>query len=111
MENIRSNHRIVDKINSFAAKFPQLLKEWHWEKNQELGISPYEIGPGSPTKAYWICKKHKPYPASLGNRTSKHRPTGCPDCKSQTSRNELRIYFEFKSIFDKVKHRVKDYSS
>ena len=111
MENIRSNHRIVNKINSFAAKFPQLLKEWHWEKNQELGISPYEIGPGSNTKAYWTCKKHKPYPAALRSRTSKHHPTGCPDCKAQTSRNELRIYFEFKAIFGSVTHREKSYGS
>ncbi|MDC0499911.1 zinc-ribbon domain-containing protein [Paracoccaceae bacterium] len=104
-------NRIVDKKYSLAAKFPHLLKEWHWEKNQELGISPYEILPGTTTKVYWICKKHEPYPASLGNRTHKTNPTGCPKCKSQTSRNELRIYFELRSIFGNVEHRVKDFGS
>ena len=104
-------HRIVNEKNSLAAKFPHLLKEWHWEKNQELGISPYEIGPGSNTKVYWTCKKHTPYEASVGNRTHKTHPTGCPKCKSQTSKNELRIYFELKSIFGNVEHRVKDFGS
>ena len=53
-----SSYRVVGETNSFAAKYPQLLKEWHWEKNQELGISPFEIGPGSGTKVYWACNKH-----------------------------------------------------
>ena len=107
--NICSGHLIVPDINSFAALFPKLLKEWHWEKNQKIGISPYDFGPGSPEKAYWICKKHKPYPASLGNRTHKTNPTGCPKCKSQTSRNELRIYFELKALVSRVEHRLRDY--
>ena len=111
MGNIRSGHRIVNKINSFGIKFPLLLKEWHWGKNQALGISPYEIGSGSNTKAYWTCKKHGSYPAALRSRTNKHHPTGCPDCKAQTSRNELRIYFEFKAIFGSVIHRDKSFGS
>jgi len=107
--NICSGHLIIAEINSLAAKFPSLLNEWHWEKNQALGISPYELGPGSNKNAYWICSKHKPYKATLGNRTHKTNPTSCPKCKSQTSRNELRIYFEFKAIFERVEHRLKDY--
>ena len=105
------SYRIVDEKNSFAAKFPRLLEEWHWEKNQELGISPYEISPSAKISPWWTCKKHKPYQARLGNRTHKTHPTRCPDCKSQTSRNELRIYFELKSIFGSVGHRVRDFGS
>ena len=108
--NICSGHLIVPEINSLAAKCPELLKEWHWAKNQELGISPYSFGPGSPQKAYWECKKHIPYKASLGSRSNTNRnPTGCPKCKSQTSRNELRIYFELKALVSRVEHRLRDY--
>jgi len=107
--NICSGHLIVPEINSLAALFPKLLIEWHWEKNQKLGISPYNFGPGSGKKAYWTCKKHEPYLASLGNRTHKTNPTGCPKCKSQTSRNELRIYFELKALVSRVEHRMRDY--
>ena len=102
---------IIPEINSFAVKHPILLKEWDWEENEKIGISPYHLGSGYSQNVYWICRLHGTYPASIGNRTNKSRQTGCPDCKSQTSRNELRIYFEFKAIFGSVTHRDKSFGS
>ena len=109
--NVCSNHKIVPEINSFAALYPQMLREWDYKKNNELKIYPDKISPSAKVKPSWICKKHGSYSAWIGNRTHKTNPTGCRDCKSQTSRNELRIYFELQAVFGDVSHRTKDFGS
>lgn len=105
---ICSGKKIVAGINSLADFNPNLLKEWDWEKNDQLGISPYDIGPGfNSKKVFWLCNKHGSYSATIGNRNHRTNPTGCGKCRPQSSRNEIRIFTELDYLFNHVEHRKK----
>lgn len=84
------------KPNSIAVKRPDLLEEWDWEKNDELGLDPYTIAYGSgKTKVWWLCLKHKhSYDMTPNNRTSK-KSVGCPYC---SGRRVLVGYNDFATI-------------
>ncbi len=63
--------------NSLLVQFPEIAKEWDYEKNE---TSPENITPKTNDLFYWICSvnpEHK-WKASVNNRTS---GTGCPFCK------------------------------
>lgn len=64
-------------------EYPQLLKEWDYEKNHNL--NPYKIGVTSTQKVWWICPIGHSYYSGVGVRTRKGRKTGngCPICSSQ----------------------------
>ena len=68
---------VVKKENSFAEKYPEIAKEWHPTKNEN--ITPYMFMPGSKVKVWWICPKCGfEYESAINHRTS--RKTGCPKC-------------------------------
>lgn len=105
---ICSGKKIISGINSLADLNPKIVAEWDWKKNNEIGIFPNEIGPGfSGQKVFWKCEKHGSYAATVANRNHNSNPTGCGKCKPQTSRNELRIFFELKHVFKNAQHRKK----
>ena len=53
-----------------------LMKEWDWEKNQDL--DPNQLLYNSGKKAWWICSKGHKYEQSIVKRTS--RGYSCPVC-------------------------------
>ena len=65
--------------NSFGDKFPELIKEWNFEKNKP--ISPFDINPYSQKKYWWTCSKNSKhiYLSSLSNKTN--IKSGCPICR------------------------------
>ena len=65
------------KDNSFADKFPSLLKEWNFTKNK---ISPFEVVYGSRKKVWWKCDKGTDHEwlCSVYDRTQLE--TKCPCC-------------------------------
>ncbi len=67
---------------SLGEAFPELIKEWHHTKNENL--SPFEISFGSAVKVWWKCPKGDDHEwiASVNNRT-KPVKQGCPVCKGQ----------------------------
>ena len=91
--------RRSSKHHNLAISFPELAAEWHPTKNGLL--TPYGVTPGSNRKIWWKCKRGHEWPAAPLSRTSKS--SGCPHCKPQTSRPELRVFCELKTIFDGVK--------
>ena len=79
------------KCNSFAQwgidKFGEdfLDKYWDYEKNDELGIDPWELTWGSRCKVWLICQEkdyHGSYPTPCGQFSSKEygRGSGCQYC-------------------------------
>lgn len=67
-------------INEYGLDF--FNKVWNWEKNNELGINPWEIFPQSNIEVWWNCldenKNHESYLRSCNNSyTYKYR---CPKC-------------------------------
>lgn len=67
----------VCKENSLAYRFPQLLKEWNYEKNGDL--LPEDVIAGSGKKVWWKCEKGHEWKTSVCARTGKKK-VGCPHC-------------------------------
>ena len=63
-------------INDLATLYPELLKEWDYQKNTTL--DPSQLLPGSGKKAWWKCSLcgHE-WETIIANRTKGH---GCPKC-------------------------------
>jgi hypothetical protein len=91
---------------SLLALNPTLAKEWHPTKNKSL--TPVDIAPYAGKKVWWLCKRGHEWQAKVENRS---HGEGCPFCHSCSSKAELRIYTEIKSIFKNVQHRRKVYGA
>jgi hypothetical protein len=64
---------------------PDLMEKWVFEKNEALGISPYQISTGSEKKVWWRCNaKHHLYPRNI-DREAKGKPQ-CPTCKKDNQK-------------------------
>lgn len=102
VKNIEMCSRCLGTIPSaeknFAIQYPEIAKEWDYEKNKSL---PNEYTRGSNYKAWWICKKNHSYKMSINSRTIKFQ--SCNKCKPNISRAQIRIYAELKSIFPSTK--------
>lgn len=68
------------KPKLYLTSFSELMAEWDWEKNSELGLDPSQLTHGCKTYAYWKCANGHSWPAKIANRTILHR--GCPECWS-----------------------------
>lgn len=73
--------RKVSATNSLAARFPDIVAQWHLTKNG--GLKPDEVPAGSHLKVWWKCPKgpdHE-WQTRVTSRTS--RAAGCPYCAGQ----------------------------
>ena len=55
----------------------ELMAEWNWEKNNELGFDPKILTLGSHKKVWWKCNKNHEWQATIGSRNDGR---GCPYC-------------------------------
>jgi hypothetical protein len=68
------------KRNNFAKKYPEIAKEWNYEKNAK---SPSDYSCSSNEVVWWKCKKcGNEWQTSPSKRTCK-KGTGCPLCASK----------------------------
>lgn len=74
--------RYATKTNNLESKYPELLEEWHREKNK--GLNPSEFTPHVNKKVWWRCRKGHSWQATIYNR-AKNR-SGCPVCARNASR-------------------------
>ena len=58
----------------------ELMAEWNWEKNNELGFDPKTLTLGSNKKVSWKCGKGHEWYAAVKNRKNGN---GCPYCAGQ----------------------------
>ena len=77
----------MERVKKYIKDYKELMEEWNWEKNNELGYFPNEIMSGTHKKIFWKCNKcGYMWQAAPHDRTRKDgRATGCPECK----RNKL----------------------
>lgn len=74
-----SNKLLREGFNDFATLYPSMLEEWDYNRNT---LQPNKILKKHHTKVYWKCKKCGfEWIASLGDRTRKDKPSGCPQCR------------------------------
>ena len=71
-----ANQKILEGFNDLATTNPELLKEWNFNKNNELNIFPTKVFKGSHKKVWWICNKGHEWESSISNRFIR----GCPIC-------------------------------
>ena len=92
------SNRKVSETNSLQVKFPDLVSEWDYEKNNP--IKPSEIVYGSAKKVWWKCINGHSWKTSIVKRTGDG--TNCPKCSNQSSTQEIRILTELKLYYDEV---------
>ena len=63
--------------NSLAIKYPQLLTEWDYAKNN---IDPAQITAGSGQKVWWICTQSHSWEAQIHSRVA---GSNCPYCSGR----------------------------
>ena len=73
---ICSGRQVLPGYNDLKTKYPDVAKDWDFEKNGEK--RPSEISPGSIVKYWWKCNKGHSYQATPNNKTANH--VGCPFC-------------------------------
>lgn len=65
--------------NAMLKARPELIDEWDFEKNDELGLNVYEMTKGNTLKAWWLCPECKSsYDARISNRVHGRK---CPYCR------------------------------
>lgn len=72
---------------------PEIVDEWDFEKNDELGLSIEKATYGSRSYAYWKCKNSHSWKAQIKNRTKENR-TECPDCKNRRVSESYNLLIE-----------------
>lgn len=76
-----SNNLVKKGYNDIATTNPELLNEWNYEKNERLGITPFELSHGSTKKVWWKCEYGHEYEISVAQKTN--RNVNCPICANQ----------------------------
>ena len=72
--------KVLKGYNDFASQFPELLKEWNFQKNNANGIFPDQVLSHTHKIVYWKCEKcGYEWMAPIDGRTG-HWKTGCPKC-------------------------------
>lgn len=70
---------VTEKIE-YLIDNAEFMTEWHWEKNNKLGLNPEKLTKGSGKKAWWKCKNGHEWEAIISNR---NKGTGCPYCSGR----------------------------
>ena len=73
---ICSGKIITPDLNSFAAVYPELLKEYDYENNE---VDPYKVSTKNKKKVWWICSEGHRWKATFYHRAKYN--TGCPMCQ------------------------------
>ncbi|MBE5924897.1 MAG: hypothetical protein E7271_10630 [Lachnospiraceae bacterium] len=75
-----SGRRAIVGINDLQTKFPDIAKEWNYEKNGSL--TPADVAVSSNKSVWWKCIKGHEWETDICNRTGKSK-TGCPYCSNR----------------------------
>lgn len=76
--NILNMFKLAEVENSFLSMYPELAKEWNYEKNDNL--RPDFFKPQSTTTVWWKGKCGHEWRAAIGNRTI--NGASCPYCSN-----------------------------
>jgi len=82
---------------SLAFLYPNLVKEWDYQKNAPL--TPDLFSAGSELKVWWICSKKHSWDATIKNRTN--RESGCPHCMEDRYAEKRRLSIKKTHLYAK----------
>ena len=72
--------RVKTGLNDLETKYPDIAKEWDYEKNKDL--LPSQVSPHSDKKVWWVCPKGHHYDMMINARTGK-QANKCPVCRGR----------------------------
>ena len=74
-----SGNKILIGFNDLATTHPEILKQWNYEKNREMGITPNNVSKSYSKKVWWICPNGHSYLREIYNQRNGYGK--CPVCK------------------------------
>lgn len=94
------------ETNSFVENYPDIAKEWDYEKNVDLNIKEYSAK--SNIKVWWKCSFcGNNWQATINKRTTGR---GCPNCSmAGTSFSEQAVLFYVKKLYSDAISRYNDF--
>ncbi len=96
---ICSNKKLLMGYNDFATLNPDLMNEWNYSRNDQLGIDPTKILGANGTRVWWICARGHEWEATLNSRSTKK--CGCPYCSGlRPIEGETDFATMYKSLLD-----------
>lgn len=81
------------KEKKYIIEDSDLMREWNWEKNNELGLNPNLLTFGSNKKAWWRCEKNHDWYVAICRKFERRK---CPFC---SNRKILTGYNDFATLF------------
>jgi len=100
---VKFTETIVKQRGSLYSNHPELMESWDQERNGNL--DPCRVPARGDTIVWWKCSRGHSWATQVKQRTV--MATGCPHCRPNTSRLEIRIYTELKALFPKTNWRIK----
>ena len=88
-------------MKKYIIEYTQLMKEWDWERNNNLKIFPAKITHGSHKKVYWVCKKGHSWKAEVKSRVCGN---GCKYCAGQAFTPERALSVKYPDIAKEWDH-------
>lgn len=70
---------VLEGLNDLESNFPEIAKEWDYEKNGDL--LPSMVTKSTGKLVWWKCEKNHSYKSKVLNRTLSNQ--GCPYCANQ----------------------------
>ena len=74
-----ANKKVLPGFNDLQTKYPEISKEWNYEKNGNT--KPTDVAYGSNKKVWWKCDKGHEWQTRIVSRTS--IGIGCPICSNK----------------------------
>ena len=92
-----SGRLVIKGKTDLLTLFPEIAKEWNYEKNGDL--KPRDISSKSGTKVWWRCSEGHEWKATVGNRT--HNNSGCPRCNIEKVNSfcEQSVFYYVKKAY------------
>lgn len=78
---ILSQIEMYEDENSLAKQYPEVAKEWNYDKNGRL--TPEMVSKGSGKRVWWICEKGHEWKTAINNRTNELNKNQCPYCQKK----------------------------
>ena len=75
---ICANKKLVPGINDLATTHPEIARQWHPTKNEDL--TPQQVTHGTYRKVWWLCDKNHSWYAYINSRV---KGIGCPYCSNK----------------------------
>ncbi len=94
---ICENSRFEEGYNDLLTLYPDLAKEWNYEKNAPL--TPNKVKYNTSNKVWWKCKKGHEWETIPYNRYA-HTKTGCPYCAIEKNAVKRTIPSDGNSLAD-----------